>query len=179
MTLEHPDHEASVRGEGTDSFPDLSKWSWSVWDTRPTSEQKLPRFVKQSWNIRDTRQTSVPNISFKEVASPRRPEPGTTEPATSATEKKNPQSSKNDADAPGNRSPRAWSRCPSTRRLVQVILEPPDHEARVGGEGTEFFHALSNWFWSVQICQSRTSLFVKVAVSTISGSRGQPRRRTA
>ena len=65
MTLEHPDHEASVRGEGTDSFPDLSKWSWSVWDTRPTSEQKLPRFVKKSWNIRDTRQTSVPDISFK------------------------------------------------------------------------------------------------------------------
>ena len=108
---EHPDHEASVRGEGTDSFPDLSKWSWSVWDTRPTSEQKLPRFVKKSSNIRDTRQTSVPDISFKEVASPRRPEPGTTEPATSATERRIPS--------------------PPRTTLMRRATEVPEHGAGV------------------------------------------------
>ena len=149
MTLEPPDHEANVRGEGTDSFPDMSRWSWSVWDPRPTSEQKLPRFVKKSWNLRDTRPTSVPNLSLPRsgrVQGVRSTEQLNQQPRPM---KKNSQSSKNDADAPDNRSPRAWSRSPSTRRLVQVILEHPEHEARVGGEVTDFFHALSNWFWSV------------------------------
>ena len=72
MILEHPDHEASVSGEVTECFHDLSKWSWSIWDTRPTSVQNI--FLHGGGRVHDLQQsrpTSVEIITNRFHDSPK------------------------------------------------------------------------------------------------------------
>jgi hypothetical protein len=124
---QRPNHEAFVGGDQHTPLPRLAL----VHPERPVHEAKSMEWITTCWWPQHG--TTEPAASATEnEESPVLD--GATEPATSATENEESPDLDSDVDAPGHRSPRAGSRCPSTRRLVQVTLEPPDHEANVRAE---------------------------------------------